>query len=180
MKIAVTDAAAVAERLEALGAEPVRAREFEDNRLYDRPDLGLTRSGRLLRIREAGGRTVITAKAPPERDAPGYKVRREAETEVPSAEEFAEVLETAGFRPLWRYQKYRTTWRLPGAVVTLDELPHGAFLEIEGEPEAIDRWAAGLGASPADYRTDSYRDVHEEWCAAQGVPVGDMVFEEAP
>ncbi len=31
------------------------------------------------------------------------------------------------------YEKYRTTYELDDALIMLDELPYGSFLEIEGE-----------------------------------------------
>jgi hypothetical protein len=59
-----------------------------------------------------------------------------------------------GLRPWFRYEKYRSTYRLPGfseLLVELDETPIGDFLELEGECGAIDRCAVLLGFRPADY-----------------------------
>ena len=49
--------------------------------------------------------------------------------------------------PGFRYEKYRTTFRLPGLHLDLDETPVGVFLELEGAPRAIDRAARSLGFS---------------------------------
>jgi adenylate cyclase class 2 len=178
VKIAVKDAGAVAARLEEAGARLVAPRRFEDNRLYDTGGGALAAAGRLLRLRRTGGRAVLTAKAPAEAGAgsAAYKVRREAEVEVSDAEATAAVLETAGLEPAWRYQKYRATWELHGATVTLDEIPHGCFLEIEGDPARIDAVAARLGLDRSAYRTESYAELHARRCAEQGRPLGDMVF----
>jgi len=180
VKIRVEDPAAVIDRLEKAGAERVRPRTFEDNRLFDRDGGALAREGRMLRIRREGDRTILTAKAPAGGTEGDYKVRHEVETEIPDAARLAELLEAVGFETVWRYQKYRTTWRLEGAVVTLDEIPHACFLEIEADRDAIDAVACRLGFERRDYVRSTYRDVHEEWCAAHGVAVGDMVFEEVP
>jgi len=178
VKIRVESAAAAAELIREAGARLVRARELEDNRLYDRDGGALAAAGRRLRLRRVGGRAVLTAKARlPEEDG-AYKVRREEETEVPDADAFARVLEAAGFVRMWRYQKYRTTWRLDGTVVTLDELPGSTWVEIEGEPEGIDAVAARLGRSRADYETRSYRELTEAECAGKAVP--DLVFGAGP
>lgn len=182
VKIAVEDADVLVDRLRSLGARLVHARCFEDNRLYDRDGGALAAAGKLLRLRRSGDRALLTAKAPSEGAAERaeYKVRHEVETEVPDAEAMAGVLEAAGFTTAWRYQKYRTTWNLDDTVVTLDEIPHGCFLEIEGAPERIDSVAAALGLDRARYRTDSYADIHAQWCAEQGRPLDDMVFADAP
>jgi hypothetical protein len=55
--------------------------------------------------------------------------------------------------------------------VVVDETPIGAFLEIEGEVEAIHAAAAALGFGPADYIRDSYAALF----AASG-GTGDMLF----
>jgi adenylate cyclase class 2 len=176
VKIRVERAEAAAARIRGAGAELVRARELEDNCLYDRDGGALAAAGRRLRLRRVGDRAVLTAKARLP-DAEGrFKVRREEETEVPDADAMARVLEAAGFERLWRYQKYRTTWRLDGAILTLDELPDATWLEIEGDPDRIDAVAARLGHSRADYETRSYRELAEAECAAEGKPVPDLVF----
>ena len=92
-----------------------------------------------------------------------------------------------GLRPCFRYEKYRSTYRLPGLpglIVEVDETPIGDFLELEGSPMEIDCGAALLGFSPADYITKSYGAlfVEQRHSAAGGSPpkwvVGsvDMLF----
>ena len=64
-----------------------------------------------------------------------------------------------GLSPCFRYEKYRSTYRLPGLpglLVELDETPIGDFLELEGDSASIDRAAALLGFGPGDYITKSY------------------------
>lgn len=177
VKIRIERAETVVGRLAELGAERVRPRELEDNRLWDRDGGALAAEGRLLRLRQVGSRAILTAKAPAADPTGDFKVRREEETEVPDAEAMARILEAAGFEPGWRYQKYRTTWRLDGATVTLDELPGALWLEIEGDRDRIDAVAARLGYGRADYETRSYRALLEAERAAAGRPVTDLVFD---
>lgn len=177
VKIRVDDVDGTVARLEELGAELVRARTFEDNRLYDLEGDPLFRQGKLLRLRVVGGRGVLTVKAP----APGaedspYKVRREIETEVADPDATAAALEAVGFVPRWRYQKYRREWDVDGAHVVLDEIPWGVWVEIEGEPERIDRIARQLGWGRERWDRGTYRELHERHCAERGAAVGDMVF----
>jgi predicted adenylyl cyclase CyaB len=121
-------------RLEEAGAEGQGAAEFEENTIYTGPNLDPAR--RVLRLRRKGARAVFTFK---ERDTSGAAVKRqrEEETEVSDASALAAILEALGYRPVLVYEKRRTTWRLSGAEVALDELPFGLFAEIEGDEANI-------------------------------------------
>jgi adenylate cyclase class 2 len=179
VKIEVDDAEATARRLEAMGAELRSPRRFEDNRLFDLADGALERSGGLLRLRLCDGRAVLTGKgpAPPAALRAGYKVRTEEETEVADPDALVRALAAAGLAARWRYQKYRREYRFRGATVVLDEIPHGVFVEIEGEPTAIDDVAAQLGFDRSAYLTATYRDIHAQ---RAGSAAGDMVFARVP
>lgn len=96
-----------------------------------------------------------------------YKVREEREVGASDDGAIAEILAALGLAPRFRYEKFRSTYRLPGiahVVVELDETPIGDFLELEGRREAIDRAAARLGFGRADYITESYGALYAERC----------------
>jgi adenylate cyclase class 2 len=61
-------------------------------------------------------------------------------------------------------------------MATLDETPIGVYMELEGSPRWIDRAARRLGFSERDYITASYGRLYLEWCAAQKIEPGHMVF----
>lgn len=121
-------------RLGEVGAEVVRAEEFEENIIYTGP--GLDPRSRVLRLRRVNGRALFTFK---ERDASpsAVKRQREEETEVSDADALASILEALGYTPALVYEKRRATWRLEDTEVVLDELPFGLFLEIEGDEPSI-------------------------------------------
>jgi adenylate cyclase class 2 len=177
IKIPVPDAEAASRRLETLGGVLASPRALEDNRLFDFPGLPLARSGRLLRIRESGGKAVVTAKGPSAGDA-AFKVRQEIETEVADPAALASLFELLGLVPVWRYQKYRRGYRLDAVTVVVDETPHGAFVEIEGEPDGIEAASRRLGFDRSSWSTATYREIHERFCASAGVPCGDMLFDD--
>lgn len=113
-----------------------------------------------------------------------HKVREEIEVEVAEDADLKHILEALGMRAWFRYEKYRTTFRLPGSarwasdlLIELDETPIGSFVEIEGAPEAIGRAAELLGYSPRDYITQSYLALHLEQCRARKLAPCDMLFE---
>jgi adenylate cyclase class 2 len=59
----------------------------------------------------------------------------------------------------------------------LDETPVGAFLELEGPPDAIDKAAEALGYSRKDYLVKNYLELYAEDCRRKGVSPGNMLFE---
>ncbi len=112
-----------------------------------------------------------------------HKVREEIEVEVAEPASLAHILEALGMRGWFRYEKFRTTYRLPAAarwakdlLIELDETPIGAFVELEGPSEAIDRAAELLGFGPKDYITKSYLALYLDQCRTRGLAPGHMVF----
>jgi adenylate cyclase class IV len=112
-----------------------------------------------------------------------YKVREEIELEIPDAASMTRVLQGLGMRGWFRYEKFRTTFRLPatkrwasGLLIELDETPIGTFVELEGHPAAIDRAARELGFGARDYVVSSYLSVYREDCQRRGKKPGDMIF----
>jgi len=119
------------------------------------------------------------AETPPAGGQSAYKVRREVEFTATSSRAMREVLLALGLRPAFCYEKIRTTFHLPREphlVVTLDETPAGAFVELEGRPAAIDRVRRALGYQESDAILLSYGALFAELCRARGVPMGDMLF----
>ncbi len=166
-------------RLIAAGAVQTQSRVLEENILFDRETLPLQASGRMLRLRRRGDQVLLTYKAPIPGDH-AHKVREEHESTVGDAAALTLLLNGIGFEPAWRYQKWRTDFELDGVHVCLDETPVGCFVELEGEPDAIDRVAARLGFDREHYLLDTYHDLHEKSARVRGeAAAGDMVFPEA-
>ena len=179
VKLPFASALAARDALTRAGALVEIPRGFEDNRIYDREDGSLERGGMVLRVRRSVGGGTITFKGPAEGDG-RHKVRIEHETRVADPEAAHRLLEGLGYRVAWRYQKYRTTYRLGDVEAMLDETPIGCWVELEGPPDAIDRAAATLGVGMDRYETGSYRDLAERHAQANGGKLADLVFEGAP
>ena len=156
--------------LAAAGARVTRPRMLEDNVFLDTADGELRRAGELLRLRRVGDQAWLTYKYPgPEIDL--VKARTEHESRVGDADEMLEILARLGFVVSRRYQKYRTSYFLAGVEVCLDETPAGCFLELEGEPEAIDRVASRLGFDTQLYDRRDYLEIYRD-----SGGTGDMMF----
>jgi adenylate cyclase class 2 len=166
----------VLERLTGAGLSESVPRLFEANTLYDTNNKDLRQGGMLLRLRRVGESHVITWKG--QREPGRHKSRPELETKVDSGENMHQIFGQLGFRPVFRYEKYRTEYSSKdgAGVVTVDETPIGNFLEIEGPPEWIDTTAERLGFSAGDYILESYGRLYLAACERQGVQPTNMVF----
>ena len=153
-----------------------RRRVFEDNEILDTPSLRLRKDGTLLRLRRARGEVVLTYKG--RAIAGKHKSREELESSVGEWDAMVAIAARLGFEKVFRYQKYRTEFRVRGSsgLATLDETPIGVYIELEGSPAWIDRTARRLGFNETDYITDSYGRLYLEWCRKRRVKPGDMVF----
>ena len=157
------------------GYHLVSPRTLESDQVFDLPDQSLRRAGQLLRLRSAGGQSILTYKGPA---LPGrHKSREEIETSLASPEQLVQILERLGYRPSFRYQKYRTAFRAMGesGTVFLDETPIGVFLELEGPENWIDSTAVRLGFADKDYVTRSYASLYQTYLQDHLGPP-DMLF----
>jgi len=193
IKLRITDLREILGRLSKLGAV-LRGRVHEQNTLFDTRDSSFWRHGRLLRLRiqtpapgngsRGGPRTIIlTAKAPPSsgrlsspKKMP-FKERLESEVAVEKRLRWPRVLGELGFRAGFRYEKYRTSFRLGGLHLDLDETPVGNFLELEGAPSAIRRTARALGFVPKEHIRATYWDLYVADCRRAKRKPGNMVFK---
>jgi adenylate cyclase class 2 len=181
LKIRCDDVEALASAHPELGWRVVEPRHFEDNFVFELPDAALERRGSILRVRVAAGRAILTYKGlVPESATSDLKIREELETGVERPELLATIFERLGLRRTFRYQKYRTVYRLEvegGEVLAMrDETPLGGFLEIEGEATLVASAARILGIDPATFVRDSYIGIQSALCRARGVPLEDLVF----
>jgi adenylate cyclase, class 2 len=164
-------------KLLAAGFRVSKKRVFESNTLYDSETSVLRNSSRLLRVRQMGKSYKLTFKGAPE---PGkYKNREEIETGLEDGNAFAAILERLGYSPAFRYEKFRTEFQQRGSkgVATLDETPIGVYLELEGNPQWIDRIARKLGYEENDFITASYARLFFEWRERSGSNAANMLFD---
>jgi adenylate cyclase, class 2 len=179
IKLRIADLPSLVHKLKRLGATQ-HGRVLEQNTLYDTSTADFRGRGRLLRLRietparskfARGGarRAILTSKAPIPADGRSrYKERLEREVAVESPQRWPLALRSIGLRSSFRYEKYRTTFRLPGLHLDLDETPVGVFLELEGPPRAIDRVARALGFAPSEYMNGTYWDLYAADCRRRG------------
>ncbi len=175
VKYRVADLGRLRERVEALGGECLQPRTFERNLRFDTPDGELRRSLRVLRLRQDTAAR-LTYKGPSENRG-GARLRQEIEFEVSDFTAARHFLEALGYRVSVTYEKYRATYRLRGVLVTLDELPYGDFVELEGEtPESIREVSGLLGLRWEARLPESYLSLFERARRALGWEFHDLIF----
>lgn len=179
IKFRVKNVGELRERLGRTGFHEETPRAFESNVLYDTPDRKMRARTEILRIRSYAGRWTITHKRLPD-VGPGedaHKHRVETETEVADGNVLAEVFQSIGLVPAFRYEKWRSEWTDGEGHCVIDETPIGDFAELEGAPQWIDRTAALVGVDRSEYLTLSYGRLFEQWCAEHNCPSNDLTFE---
>ena len=179
IKFRVESVDALAAKLRQAGFREQTPRTFESNVLFDTPDRRMRARTEILRIRNYGGKWVVTHKRLPD-VGPGedaHKHRIETETEVADGSVLTEVFLSIGLLAAFRYEKWRSEWTDGDGHCVIDETPIGNYAELEGEPEWIDRTAARLGVERSEYVTLSYGRLFEQWCAEHHCPANDLTFE---
>ncbi len=176
VKISVRSVPATRKIIRDAGFRVHVPRVLEINTIYDTAGLRLRSQGKMVRLRQAGLRFTLTFKG--KSADTHHKVREEVESSLENAEAVTRVFKELDLKPVFRYEKYRTEYEegKSHGVVTLDETPIGAFLEIEGPARWIDRTAKRLGFSPADYIKSSYGALYLQYCREHGITPSNMVF----
>jgi adenylate cyclase class 2 len=178
IKFKVANVETLNRALRKVGFRRVTPRTHEMNALYDLPGSPLRRRGDLLRLRKYGDAWLLTHKA--KAKSRRHKTRVETETRVQDGRQMDAILHALGFRPTFRYEKFRAMWNDGQGHVVVDETPIGNFGEIEGPARWIDRTARALGIRPEHYIKDTYAGLFFAWKRRMHSPAGEMTFRAIP
>jgi adenylate cyclase, class 2 len=159
-------------------------RHFEDNWMLDTAEERLKNEHSALRIRFIDGHGLITFKGLSTAKSK-FKVREELETHTDEPNQMLAIFERLGYHPFFRYQKYRTVYKLVledgnSLKVMVDETPMGNFLELEGSEETVKHVIGALKLAPEDYITSTYIGMQAARCRAAGRQLEDLIFPEEP
>jgi adenylate cyclase class 2 len=176
-KFYVRDLKAIEKKLVALGATCTIPRGFEYNLRFDDAQNSLGRQNKVLRLRKSDD-IRLTFKGPGERRG-GSIARAEIELVVSDFDTAQQLIESLGYHVWMVYEKYRAMYDFAGAIVTLDELPYGHFVEIEGEnPTSIAEIALKLGLKPEAAIPASYQGLFEQLKTLKDLPAKNLTFWE--
>jgi len=144
VKFLIADLPALLEKLQNLGALMLRPRMLEVNLRFDTSDMQLGKRAQVLRLRQ-DDQAILTFKSPGE-IINGVISRTELEVIVSDLQTTRGILEALGFQVFMTYEKYRQNFQLNELVASVDEMPYGNFIELEGSsPEHVRATAALLG-----------------------------------
>lgn len=174
VKFALHDRADLVRRLQQAGAQQLYPETFEDNIVLDRRGELRTR-GALLRVRKFGRYALATFKGPVAFEG-GVKTREEVQTGVESFELAIQLFDSLGFKPVFRYQKFREVWRVSEVEVVIDRTPIGNYFEIEGPLEVIRAVAAQLEMNMDAGIRQSYADLYRQHRRTRADLPEHMVF----
>ena len=176
IKFYVNDLRGVRSRLEQLDTQLVQPRTHEINLRFDTQDRALGRAFQVLRLRQDTAAR-LTFKGP-SCDQDGVRVRTELEFVVDDFDTAKAFLEALGYQVVLMYEKYRTVYDLDSVHVTLDEMPYGSFVELEGADvsslQSVNhklglRWDAAVPAS--------YTVLFDQLCQRLKLDFRDLSFE---
>lgn len=178
IKFSVQGLRALRRRLRAAGFQLKTKRTHERNTLYDLPGGVLRARKELLRLRSYGSSWKITHKS-------GGKISRhssrvERETSVGDGKTMDAILRALGYKPSFRYEKFREEWSDGKGQVVVDHTPIGDFCEIEGPPRWIDATAKKLGVGREQYVTKNYATLFADWKNENRSEAAEMTFRAIP
>jgi adenylate cyclase, class 2 len=174
IKFPLRDRNELVRKLHEIGAQRLYPETFEDNIVLDRRG-DLKTKGALLRVRKFGKYSIATYKGPMSIDG-GVKTRDEVQTGVESFELAIQLFDSLGFKPVFRYQKFREVWHLRESEVVLDRTPIGDYFEIEGPIDTIRTIAAELGMSMEQAIRQTYADLYRQARRTRSDLGENMVF----
>ncbi|MDQ2932017.1 MAG: CYTH domain-containing protein [Gemmatimonadota bacterium] len=158
-------------RLMRAGATRTFVGRLEDRR-YDTHDRSLVSKDIVLRLRtyrdSAGERAELEFKGPTAYEQ-GYKVREEIGSTVLDAESVAFMLLGLGYLVTRAIDRDIEQFELGEAVVRFERYPRmDDLVEVEGEPEAIERAIETLGIPRARFNADRLTDFAARYEARTG------------
>jgi adenylate cyclase class IV len=170
LKAVVPDPGALRRRLRDAGAEPRFSGRIIDVR-YDRGG-ELTLRDEVLRVRTFHAvdgvlESVVTWKGPTQRSPDGYKLREEVE--LPVSSDPRALLGALGYGPTHVIEREIEIWRLGEATARLEHYPRmDVLVEVEGEPEAMERVIAVSGIPRSEFTPESLVDFVRRFEARTG------------
>ena len=176
MKYFVSDLEGIRAKVKNLDARLVQERVLEVNLRFDMEGNSLSRGFKVLRLRY-DTKARLTYKGPAS-DQEGIRLRKEIEFEVSDFSAARSFLEALGYKVVMIYEKYRQAYEINEVEVSLDELPYGTFVELEGSnSESIRDVNSLLELDWSRRIEESYAALFDRLRSERGFSFRDLVFE---
>jgi adenylate cyclase class 2 len=174
VKFYLADLEGMRNKILKLGAES-QGRLFETNIRYEDKDSSLIKKKSLLRLRQ-DEKTTFTLKSRPPVKSKDYKIVTELEVEVSDFATMDQILQTLGFHPEQKYEKWRETITLDQTVFCLDHMPYGDFIEIEGREKDIRHYASEFDLNWQNRILFNYLEIFEIMKKRLNLDFKDLTF----
>jgi predicted adenylyl cyclase CyaB len=166
LKSVVDDLSARRALVERAGGVLVFEGRLEDRR-YDTPDGSLTARDHVMRVRiyvtTSGRRAQLDWKGPTTRED-GYKLREEIGTSVDDPDMLATILDRLGYVVTTSIDREIAQYELAGTTIRFERYPRlDDLVEVEGQPEGIERAIAVLGLPREGFTTDRLTDFSQRY-----------------
>jgi adenylate cyclase class 2 len=176
VKFLLSDLVGLNRKIGALGLTCIQERVHELNLRFDFPDGSLVEKKEVLRLR-LDEHAKLAFKGP-EVLEDGVLVRKEIEVEVSNFEAGKRLLEALGYQIVMIYEKFRTNYQLHDLTLSVDEMPFGFFVELEGKSAGDVHAAAEILGFDWDKRINtSYSALLRIYNQNTGQNFRDLSFE---
>jgi adenylate cyclase class 2 len=176
VKFLIRDLSLVESKLNEFGATMIQSRVYERNLRFDTPEGSLSSQHKVLRLRQDNNVYITYKNGGIIQD--GIQQRQEIEISVNDFDTAQRLLNALGYEVLMVYEKYRTIYELKTVLVTLDKMPFGDFVEVEGSSaENIRTTSLQLGLNWENRILESYTGIFNQVCAAHNLKFQDLTFD---
>ncbi|MGB9673902.1 MAG: class IV adenylate cyclase, partial [Anaerolineales bacterium] len=176
VKFHVLDLKRIEEILLENQAVVIQPRVHELNLRFDTPNEDLSKEHRVLRLRR--DQNVLLTYKGPSLFREGARVRTEVQTVVADFEATKTILEELGYQVVLRYEKYRAEYEWHDTHISLDEMPYGNFVEVEGDdPQQIHAVSDWIGLRWQTRIPLSYVEIFHKICSKEAISERDLLFE---
>lgn len=175
-KFYIRDLKKIEQYIKDLGGVATQPRVLESNLRFDTHNRELSASFQVLRLRQ-DTRARLTYKGPADPNS-NVSARLEYEVKISDLTTGRYILEALGYEIVTIYEKYRTSYSLDNVELSLDEMPFGDFMEIEG-PDAhqIRQMADNLNLKWENRSSLSYLGIFSQVKERLGLSMRDLTFD---
>jgi len=174
LKFEIKNPSAIRRKLRKLKAKFI-GKAFERAFQLDTKNKDLRKKGVFLRVR-TGFKNTLTLKKRLENKK--FKEREEIELEISDPEKMKIIVQALGFNRFRIMEKYREKWHLGSAEITIDRLPMGCYVEIEGGEKTIEEIAGDLGFDIKYGITKTYWGLWRDYAKENGIKDENIIFNK--
>lgn len=175
-KFYIRDLKKIERQIKDLDGVVIQPRVFESNLRFDTHDRELSASYQVLRLRQ-DTRARLTYKGPADPNSE-VSARLEYEMEISDLTTGRHILEALGYEIVTIYEKYRTSYSLDNTEISLDEMPFGKFMEIEGaDAQQIRQMADKLNLKWENRSSLSYLRIFTQVKERLGLSMRNLTFD---